>query len=124
MCAFSELPEWTPPIDDGGLGITKYSIEKRDSEKLIWMKVAEVEKTIVSYCVQKLIPNSQYIFRVVAENPIGISEPKESVPVTIRVKIGKSNRLKCAVKIEIWKVSKHICQIDRFQMFRVHRGRR
>lgn len=53
------------------------------------MKVAEVEKTIVSYCVQKLIPNSQYIFRVVAENPIGISEPKESEPVTIRVKIGK-----------------------------------
>lgn len=82
------LLEWTPPIDDGGLDITKYSIEKRDSEKLIWMKVAEVEKTIVSYCVQKLIPNNQYIFRVVAENPIGTSEPKESDPVTIRMKIG------------------------------------
>lgn len=57
------------------------------------MKVAEVEKTIVSYCVQKLIPNAQYIFRVVAENPIGTSEPKESDPVTIRMKIGKFTKM-------------------------------
>lgn len=82
------LLEWTPPIDDGGLDITKYSIEKRDSEKLIWIKVAEVEKAIVSYCVQKLLPNAQYIFRVVAENPIGSSEPIESDAVAIKIKIG------------------------------------
>lgn len=80
---------WTPPIDDGGLDITKYAIEKCDPDKLMWIKVAEVEKTIVSYCVQKLLPNSQYIFRVVAENPIGPSEPIESTPVTIKMKIGK-----------------------------------
>lgn len=80
---------WTPPIDDGGLEITKYGIEKCDPEKMVWIKVAEVEKTIVTYCVQKLLPNAQYIFRVVAENPIGASEPIESNPVTIKVKIGK-----------------------------------
>lgn len=79
---------WTPPLDDGGLEITKYAIEKCDPEKMVWIKVAEVEKTIVSYCVQKLAPNSQYVFRVVAENPIGASEPIESNAVTIKVKIG------------------------------------
>lgn len=82
---------WTPPIDDGGLDITKYAIEKCDPEKMVWIKVAEVEKTIISYCVQKLLPNAQYMFRVVAENPIGSSEPIESNPVTIKVKIGKIN---------------------------------
>lgn len=87
------------------------------------MKVAEVEKTIVSYCVQKLIPNSQYIFRVVAENPIGTSEPKESVPVTIRVKIGKSNPVE--MRRDIRKVSELMfIKSVGFQMFRVHRGRR
>lgn len=81
---------WTPPIDDGGLDITKYAIEKCDPDKMVWIKVAEVEKTIKTYCVQKLLPNAQYIFRVVAENPIGPSEPIESSPVTIKLKIGKS----------------------------------
>lgn len=98
---------WTPPIDDGGLDITKYAIEKCDPDKMVWIKVAEVEKTIISYCVQKLLPNSQYIFRVVAENPIGFSEPIESNPVTIKLKIGKLfsflsfiiNNLKCIIMI-------------------------
>lgn len=80
---------WRPPIDDGGLEITKYSIEKCDPENMVWIKVAEVERQIDSYCVQKLLANAQYIFRIMALNPIGVSEPIESEPVTIRVKIGK-----------------------------------
>lgn len=86
----SVIIAWTPPIDDGGLEITKYAIEKCDPEKMVWMKVAEVEKSISTYCVQKLLPNAQYMFRVVAENPIGPSEPIESNPVTIKLKIGKN----------------------------------
>lgn len=80
--------EWKPPTDDGGLDIIKYSIEKCDPENKVWIKVAEVERTIESYCVQKLLANAQYIFRVMAMNPIGVSEPIESDAVTIRVKIG------------------------------------
>lgn len=83
----SVVIEWTPPIDDGGLDITKYSIEKCDPEKLVWMKVAEVDKSIISYCVQKLLPNAQYLFRIIAENPIGYSEPTESDLVTITKKV-------------------------------------
>lgn len=83
--------EWKPPTDDGGLDIIKYSIEKCDPENKVWIKVAEVERSIDSYCVQKLLANAQYIFRIMAMNPIGTSEPIESDPVTIRVKIGKFN---------------------------------
>lgn len=81
--------EWKPPTDDGGLDITKYSIEKCDPENKVWIKVAEVDRYIDTYCVQKLLANAQYIFRIMAMNPIGVSEPIESDPVTIRVKIGK-----------------------------------
>lgn len=80
--------EWKPPTDDGGLDIIKYSIEKCDPENKVWIKVAEVEPSIESFCVQKLLANAQYIFRVMAMNPIGVSEPIESDAVTIRVKIG------------------------------------
>lgn len=95
---------WTPPIDDGGLDITKYAIEKCDPEKMVWIKVAEVEKTIVTFCVQKLLPNAQYMFRVVAENPIGTSEPIESNPVTIKLKLGKKHLCKfifCVIEIGV-----------------------
>jgi len=56
---------------------------------MTWIKVADVDKSIDSYCIQKLCPNSQYIFRVIASNPIGNSEPLESEPVTIKRTIGK-----------------------------------
>ncbi|KAJ8898143.1 hypothetical protein PR048_003503 [Dryococelus australis] len=76
--------EWKPPADDGGLEVSKYSVEKCDVEKMVWMKVADVEKDVSSYCVQKLRENSEYMFRVIAENPVGVSEALESETVTIR----------------------------------------
>lgn len=85
----SVIIEWKPPVDDGGLEITKYSIEKCDPEKNVWIKVVEVEKHIASFCVQKLMANAQYVFRIMALNSIGVSEPIESEPITIKVKVGK-----------------------------------
>lgn len=79
--------EWKPPRDDGGLEITAYSIEKCDPEQKVWIKVAEVERHIDSYCVQKLLANAQYIFRVMAQNPVGVSDAVESDAVTIKVRI-------------------------------------
>jgi hypothetical protein len=32
--------EWKPPADDGGLELSKYSVEKCDVEKMVWMKVS------------------------------------------------------------------------------------
>lgn len=80
--------EWTPPIDDGGMDINKYTLEKCDVQNNVWMKVSDFDKDIHSYAIQKLSINSQYMFRVVACNPIGESEPTESEPVTITKKFG------------------------------------
>ncbi|PSN52174.1 Titin [Blattella germanica] len=81
--------EWKPPADDGGLELSKYSVEKCDVEKMVWMKVADVEKDVSSYCVQRLREDAEYMFRVIAENPVGTSEALESDTVTIRSKFDK-----------------------------------
>jgi hypothetical protein len=31
--------EWKPPVDDGGVDISKYSLEKCDINKMVWTKV-------------------------------------------------------------------------------------
>lgn len=85
----SVVIEWKPPADDGGLELSKYSVEKCDVEKMVWMKVADVEKDVSSYCVQQLKEDAEYMFRVIAENPVGSSEALESDTVTIRSKFDK-----------------------------------
>lgn len=76
--------EWKAPGDDGGLDIQQYSIEKCDPNQKAWIKIADVDKNIESYCIQNLTENAQYLFRVIARNPIGSSEPLESEPVTVK----------------------------------------
>ena len=76
--------EWKPPGDDGGLDIQQYSIEKMEPNQRAWIKIADVDKNISSYCIQNLVENAQYLFRVIAKNPIGSSEPLEGEPVTIK----------------------------------------
>lgn len=76
--------EWKPPGDDGGLDIQQYSIEKMEPNQKAWIKIADVDKNIESYCIQNLVENAQYLFRVIAKNPIGSSEPLEGDPVTVK----------------------------------------
>jgi titin len=43
-----------------------------------------------SYCLQKLVENVDYFFRVSAENKVGISEPLEmDQPITIKSPYGR-----------------------------------
>lgn len=81
--------EWKPPVDDGGLEISQYSIEKCDPHHKAWIKVADVDRSIDSFCIQKLLEDARYLFRVMATNPVGTSEPLESDPVTIRKTLEK-----------------------------------
>jgi hypothetical protein len=48
-----------------------------------------VEKDVSSYCVQRLREDSEYMFRVIAENPVGTSEALESETVTVCSKFGE-----------------------------------
>ena len=80
---------WQKPSDDGGSPITGYIVEKKDVEKDYWSvcgkvsgKLATVMK-LVDFDVTDLIENFVYVFRVMATNAIGESEPLMSLIPTI-----------------------------------------
>ncbi|XP_025832493.1 titin isoform X2 [Agrilus planipennis] len=74
---------WKPPLDDGGAEISKYIIEQCLSDDKKWTKIADVEKDITSYEIQNLNINTEYSFRVIAQNAVGKSEPLEGKPIII-----------------------------------------
>lgn len=71
--------QWKAPKSNGGLALTAYYIERRDKKHTAWLKVDMVKPSIKSYCIQKLLEGNEYFFRVIAENPEGLSEPLESL---------------------------------------------
>lgn len=70
--------EWNPPKYDGGLPLTSYIIEYRESSEETWTKVGQVKPTVRTYTVQNLREQQEYLFRVFAENPEGLSSPATS----------------------------------------------
>lgn len=75
------LLEFKAPESDGGAEVRNYIIEKRDANRVTWVKAARVkpefdEKDHVYKCeIDELVPGSNYFFRVIAENMEGRSEP-------------------------------------------------
>ena len=69
---------WQPPKSDGGSPLTEYIIEKRDTRKSSWSKVGSVKPEMLTYGVSKLIEDTPYLFRVIAVNEEGASEPLQS----------------------------------------------
>ncbi|KAL1117086.1 hypothetical protein AAG570_004414, partial [Ranatra chinensis] len=80
---------WEPPEDDGGVEISKYSLEKCEAKKMIWTKVADIERDARTYTVQRLITDAEYMFRIYAQNPVGTSEARESEKVVVKIKFNK-----------------------------------
>lgn len=78
---------WEAPEQDGGSPITRYIIEKADAKRAVFSGVGETDS--LKFKATKLYEGSQYLFRVIAENAIGQSEPvvlKE--PVTAKLPFG------------------------------------
>ena len=71
---------WKPPKDDGGRKVTGYIIEKREALRMAWQKVGVTDDT--SYKVPNLSEGVNYVFRVAAENEIGVGEPVEMANAT------------------------------------------
>ena len=78
--------EFKASENDGGMDIRSYIIEKRDANRVTWIKVAkvkpkadEIDPQHVTYTVEvdELLPGASYYFRIVAENPKGRSETCE-----------------------------------------------
>lgn len=74
---------WKPSEDDGGSPITSYTIEKRSISSTYWSKVEKVKNTITECSATNLQENTEYHFRVYAENKIGESEALETKETTM-----------------------------------------
>lgn len=81
--------EWRPPIDDGGVELERYTIEKCEANTKVWTKVGDVDKEVENFCAQKLQQNVDYLFRIVARNLVGFSDPLESEAIRTRTSFGK-----------------------------------
>ncbi|XP_066264227.1 titin-like [Branchiostoma lanceolatum] len=72
---------WNVPADDGGTEVTNYIVERREAAKTFWTTVnSNLSRTRIM--VPKLIEGTPYVFRIKAENKMGISDPLDSEPVT------------------------------------------
>lgn len=71
---------WNPPLDDGGCAISNYTIEKRDTNRDLWMPVTTAcNRTTCK--VPKLIEGREYIIRICAVNIHGVSNPLLSAEI-------------------------------------------
>ncbi|CAH1113157.1 unnamed protein product [Psylliodes chrysocephalus] len=75
---------WEPPEHDGGTEITGYVLEKKLEFMPKWEKVFTTEAFSLQYTFENLKEKSDYIFRVFAENCVGLSPPATSEVVQMR----------------------------------------
>lgn len=68
--------KWNPPLDDGGVPLDGYLVEKMDTETGRWIPIGRCKDTKME--VANLNPGQEYKFRVSAVNAEGDSEPLEA----------------------------------------------
>uniref|UniRef100_H2YFD1 Titin n=1 Tax=Ciona savignyi TaxID=51511 RepID=H2YFD1_CIOSA len=74
---------WEPPADNGGCEITNYMLEKCETSRMVW-SVVTASVTACAYPVPRLLEGNEYIFRVKAENKMGLGPAIESSPVVAK----------------------------------------
>ncbi|KHJ84931.1 fibronectin type III domain protein [Oesophagostomum dentatum] len=74
---------WSAPSQDGGSAVTQYIVEMRTSASKKWKKAESTKEPTVT--LFNLVPGETFIFRVRAENKVGLSEPSaESEAVQVK----------------------------------------
>ena len=74
------------PQNDGGCPITGYKVEKCDFKRKSYVKAGTTDANTLTLKVTGLVEGNKYLFKVYAENEIGLSEPVESQePVTAKL---------------------------------------
>jgi titin len=68
---------WDTPLEDGGLPITSYFVEYRDTRRSQYIKSERLSAQTLDYELSRLTKGSKYSVRVIAENKLGQSEPTE-----------------------------------------------
>ena len=80
--------EWEEPEDDGGCLVTQYVVEHREGMKRTWQRDGTCEDE--EYTAIALTEGQNYVFRVAAENEVGVGEFVElDKPVTPKSQFGK-----------------------------------
>ena len=66
---------WEEPENDGGSPITRYTVEKADGKRRSFTTTGTTDSNTLKLKATKLYEGNEYLFRVIAENAIGQSEP-------------------------------------------------
>ncbi len=81
---------WDVPEQDGGSAITSYIIEKADTKRRTYMTAGNTDEHTLEFTVGKLIEGNEYMFKVYAENAIGMSDPVSlDEPITAKLPFGE-----------------------------------
>lgn len=86
--------EWETPASNGGTEITGYIIEKFLAKSSQWSKIVTLDSYCLTYCIDNLKEKTELIFRVVAENSVGMSAPVTSKSVHLKSHASKSHKRK------------------------------
>ena len=68
---------WDRSTADGGAPIEGYVIEKRDASRNNWIAVSKTGPDVTRATGSKLWEGCDYLFRVAAENSVGLSDYAE-----------------------------------------------
>lgn len=67
--------EWLPPDFTGNLPLTGYVVERRDADRMQWQRIGNTGPDVTKFEALNLLEGRMYMFRVMAENAEGLSEP-------------------------------------------------
>jgi titin len=78
---------WDTPEDNGGCDIRNYIVERRDANRQSYNKIGTTKE--LKFTDTKLVEGRGYVYRVSAENEVGVGEPAESKTVTAKYGFSK-----------------------------------
>lgn len=86
--------KWEPPDLDGGSPVTGYVVEMRPTNKKAWTKVDDTQS--LKLTAHMLSEGVEYVFRVAAQNAVGVGEFAElQKPIVPKSEFGKQRFLVC-----------------------------
>ena len=81
---------WDEPVHNGGAPVTRYVVERADVKQNVFSEVGNTTADRREITVTNLLEGNQYMFRVAAENDVGLGKPASlAEPVTARRPFGQ-----------------------------------